>query len=226
MSANRGRGGRRGRRGRGGRPPFVGRDALLVSRHEQLANIGILAGFTANTVPINLESFPGVEAIARQYTEYVFTRFVCRLTNGTTSTSQGFTYAAYTFVSPTQLTSDMLTISTMAGYRTSSSHDTNPIISRLPRGANQQRFYPVAQADLTPEQLNDPNVVQAWLIYGSNLTTNALLEVNLSYTIALRGPTHGNLQGIPSGRSLAVNMIVRGGITGVNTETHISDSEE
>jgi hypothetical protein len=210
--SNRGNGrGRRGRRGRGGRSNLGRRtDDLVVNRHEDVPLIvGGGAGYNPVLLAITPLQLPGVLAIARSYTEYRFIRFSARLISSGSSTSTGIKFLGYSFVDPDSLPDDYVSTSTLAAFRANQYHGSD-LSARLPQGANQQRFYPVLQDDATPEQLGDPNLTQAWLVFGTNRVSGAPTpfgELHVSYTLLLRGPTRPTHQIPPGLRTLRSHLL-------------------
>jgi hypothetical protein len=115
-------------------------------------------------------------------------------------------------------------VGTTAGFRESNLNQ-GAISVRLPRGANQQRFYPVRQNGASPEDLTDPNVTQAWNIFGWSNVQSLIYQVSVSYTIVLRGPIHNVNGGIPEiARSLAANTFTPRGILTYDV-LHAQESE-
>jgi len=203
----RGRGGRRGR-GRRGRGGFTG---LRISRHEMIhQSDGVVVGAGVITIPIVPDTFPGLLPIARQYTEYRFVRFQMRFVPGTGTQQQGFIHSGFFFTTPAQIDATTNSLSTTAGYRVGSLHE-GPIVSRLPRGAEQQRFYQVFQQNMTAEEINDMNNTQAFAFVGYFNVQSLIYTVMCSYTVLLRGPVHNVNGGIPEYQHSAATSVLIGG---------------
>jgi len=203
---SRGRGrGRGGRRGRGGNRA-LGRNPedLVLTRHQMLNRVGGGTGFTVNIVPFPYV-FTGGLVVMRQYTEYCITRLTCRMQTSTSSTAQGVIWGSFSFISPETIDGSFDGVSQMAGFRVGGAHDC-VLNLRLPRGAQQQRFYPILQDTPTDEQLRDPNIIQCWFLHGSdgiNAAFPAAYYISITYTIVLRGPARGSTAAIPTLASIA-----------------------
>lgn len=183
----------RGRRRRAAVSLSPGPGGLVLNRHETLTLSGGGTGHTSNIIALHPSQFAGSRGISRSYTEYFIARFSVRLTAGVSSTTVGFKYAAFNFIDPTLLADTITDISTFPAYRLNTLHGAD-LTTRLPRNANQQRFYPLPRANLTPDQLADPNVVQAWLLWGTENANNsgsAPIAVTISYKIIFKGGVSG-----------------------------------
>lgn len=212
----RGRGGRRSN-GRRVRINDIGQDGLTLNRHFSInINRAGGTGFDSTVVPISANTFADLIPFARQYTEYRFSNFRVSLIQTAGSNAAGQKFVYFSFVSPTLLVNSYQAASASSGFRTNSFASGSNLSSRLPRGANMQKFYPVFQANLTADQLLDPNIIQAWLIYGTNLANPAqVIQCEISCRLLLRGPTR------PVGEADTMASLIQ-----PELYAHISEDEE
>lgn len=126
--------------------------------------------------------------IARSYSEYKFTRFQVTLQPRCATSTQGSKWAGFGYSVPF-VPADFAQASALGGFKSSQAYIASPSVNLQPSNS-AQRWYPVYQTDLTPAQLADPNIVQAYLYAGTQSVQSGVTaaDIHVSYTVQLRGP--------------------------------------
>jgi len=126
--------------------------------------------------------------IARSYSEYKFTRMQVTLQPRCSTTTQGSKWLGFGYSKPFT-PADYTQAAALDSFSSSQAYGVQSTASLRPSNSSQ-RWYPVYQNDLTPTQLSDLSIVQAYLYLGTQSVQSGVVaaDVHVSYTITFRGP--------------------------------------
>jgi len=152
--------------------------------------LGAIPPGTGDFVSTTLAAYPQeatIVAIARSFAEYRYTSYRVSLVPASSSSTTGNGFVGFSLSPPTELTS-LAACASLQGFRAGPGYALRTGSGLDTRG-RARRWLRVIPTDLTPSQLLDPDIVQAWPVVGSQGVQSGVRAWNvfLDFTIQFRG---------------------------------------
>jgi len=172
-------------RRRRGRPRNNRSDQTTIRRRELVGSITGSGAFQERTIPIHAGSFSG-GALAALYDEYRYSRLQVQLVPRAASSTLGNVFAAWYLQPPFTLTT-LAEASQLSRFSAGPAFGRNTISTSDTQG-RARRWY-TSEATITTDEGIDPDIVQTWLMLGSDSVQSGVtaVDVYISYTLHLRG---------------------------------------
>jgi len=163
-------------------------DSVTLNRSDYLGPLPAGTGGFVSAVIAIYPGDPSVAGISALYSEYRYSRFNVRLIPRSSTSSLGTHFSGIRYAAPIGAPISLQAASVLSAFSVGGAAHSASVSSSLQVSASARRWFRLVP-NPNAEQLNDPDIVQAWAVVGADSLQSGVIsaDVHVRYTLHLRG---------------------------------------